>query len=144
MAFPVALLTNHAQCDEALTSLRQERRVLDLQNQNYDLRADLAGDRATAHAADLAEAQDTVAKLTPLVAGLTAGTTVYIVNNRLLVQATQRVQNLTTPSTATTTTASAPVAAFLKAVDVRQTAVQLPELDAAIAEVVAHRPTLAN
>ena len=140
MAFPVALLPTRAACDEALASLRQEKRVLDLQNQTYDLRADQAGDRATARTTDLAEAQASVAKLTPVVAGLTPGTPEHTLTNRLLVRATRRVQDLTAP--AATTAAAEPVAAFLKAVDVRQVAVQLPELDAAIAEVEAHKATL--
>jgi len=140
MAFPVALLPTRAHCDATLASLRQEKRVLDLQNQTFDLHADQAGERATARTADLTEAQNSVTQLTPLVAGLTPGSPEYILNNRLLVRATRRVQDLTAPAAAST--AADPVNAFLKAVDVRQVAVQLPELDTAIAEVEAHKATL--
>ncbi|MGI4875828.1 MAG: hypothetical protein ACRYFX_32115 [Janthinobacterium lividum] len=138
MAFPVSLLPTRAQCEVVLTSLRQEKRVLDLQNQTTDLHADQAGDRATTRATDLADAQASVTQLTPVVAGLTPGSRQYLTMNRMLTQATRRVQDLTTP----TTTAADPAAAFLKAVDVRQIEVQLPELDAAIAEVTTHRDTL--
>jgi hypothetical protein len=138
MPFPVNLLTTHAQCDTVTEALTQEKRVLALQNETTDLRADQAGDRATARAAALTAAQASVAKLTPLVAGLTEGTPEYLTLNRMLTQASRRVQDLSTP----TTTATDPAVAFLKAVDVRQVAVQLPELDGALAEVAAHRPTL--
>lgn len=138
MAFPVSLLATRAQCEDALTSLRQEKRVLDLQNQTTDLRADQAGDRAAARATDLADAQASVARLTPLVADLTPGSTEHALTSRLLVRATRRVEDLAAASA----TAADPVAAFLKAVDQRQLAVQLPELEAAIAEVAARQQAL--
>jgi hypothetical protein len=138
MAYPVSLLATRAQCDDVLTSLRQEKRVLDLQNQTTDLRADQAGDRATARATDLADAQASVARLTPLVADLTPGSTEHALTSRLLVRATRRVEDLAAASA----TMADPVAAFLKAVDQRQLAVQLPELEAAIAEVAARQQAL--
>jgi hypothetical protein len=138
MAFPVSLLLTRAQCELVLDALRQEKRVFTVQDQVLDLRADQATDRASARSADLAEQQATVARLTPMMAALSPGTPEHTLTNRLLVRATRRVEDLT----GTPATAADPTAAFLKAVDVEQVAVQLPVLDGAIAEVVAHEATL--
>lgn len=80
---------------------------------------------------------DTIARLTPILAGLTVGTTEHTLNARLLRAASRRLEDLSLPQAA-----ADPVAAFLKAVDVRQVAVQVPVLEEAIAEVEAHLATL--
>jgi hypothetical protein len=138
MPFPVQLLRTRAECDQALESLNAELRVFTVNDQVLDLRADQAGDRAADRAQEITATTATVARLTPLVAGLTAGTDEHALTSRLLTRATRRLEDLTS---ATPVTASGPLA-FLKAVDVRQVQVQVPELQAAIAEVTAHRPTL--
>ena len=139
MPFPIALLLTRSQCEQALSALRLERRVLAVGAEVTDIRADQATDRATDRATELTEHQATVTRLTPLVAAMTPGSAEHTLNNRLLVRATRRVEDLTAP---TTTTAADPVAAFLKAVDARQQEVQVPELDRAIAEVEARRGAL--
>lgn len=137
--FPVSLLLTREQCDQVLTALRQERRAFVLQDETLDFRADEAAERAAARAEALATNQATVARLTPILAGLVAGTQEHTFTSRLLVRAQRRVEDLTAP---TLTRVADPVEAFLKAVDARQVAVQVPELDTAIAEVEAHRQTL--
>lgn len=139
MPFPVSLLLTRIQCEQTLTALRQERRVFNVNDQVLDLRSDQASDRATARANELTEQQATVTRLTPLVAAMTPGTAEHTLNNRLLVRAQRRVEDLSAP---TVTDAADPVNAFLKAVDVRQVAVQVPVLDEAIAEVEARRDEL--
>ncbi len=138
MPFPVALLLTRLQCEQALTDLRLERRALAADAESTDVRADEATKRATDRAQELADNQATVTRLTPVVAGLTAGTPEYTATNRLLKRATRRVEDLTAAPVAATD----PVAAFLKAVDARQKEVQVPELDEAIADVETHRDGL--
>ena len=135
MPFPVHLLRNQADCDAALTALNRELREFTVNDQVLDLRADKSAERATA----LQQAKDEVARLTPQVAAATAGTREHRYLDRLLTQATRRVQDLSLPPVAGSQT---PVEAFLQAVDVRQVQVQVPELEQAIAEVTAHRSTL--
>ena len=139
MPFPVELLRTKAECDTALASLSTELRVFTVRDQVLDLRADQSADRATTRAAALQEATAEVSRLTPLVASLTPGSGEYYTLNRLLTRAIRRVEDL---SIGTAPTAQTPVAAFLQAVDVRQVAVQVPELEQAIAEVTTHRTTV--
>jgi len=138
MPFPVQLLTTRAECDEALKDLNDELRVFTVTDSVLDLRADQASDRAQDRAAEVRDLTKEEAELTPLVAGLTVGSTSYLLNNRRLLTVKQRLETLNLPSG---TAARGPVA-FKKAVDVRQVQVQVPELQAAIAEVTAYRPTL--
>lgn len=139
MSFPVNLLLTWADCDSAKEALLLELRVFTVRDSVLDLRADQATDRATGRADTRQTLTDTVARLTPLVAGLTAGTAERLTNERLLRSATRRLEDLNVVPVAG---AGANVAAFLQAVDVRQVAVQVPELEQAIAEVTAHRATL--
>ncbi|GAA4033919.1 hypothetical protein GCM10022409_17810 [Hymenobacter glaciei] len=139
MPFPVNLLLTWADCDAAKESLELELRVFTVRDSVLDLRADQATDRATDRASTRQSLTDTVARLTPLVAGLAAGTAERLTNERLLRSATRRLEDL---NVAPVAGAGAGVTAFLQAVDVRQVAVQVPELQQAIAEVTAHRATL--
>ncbi|WP_345222736.1 hypothetical protein [Hymenobacter koreensis] len=139
MPFPVELLTTPAECDTVLTALNQERRVFTVRDQVLDLQADQSADRATDRNQDLAAATASVTRLTPLVAGLTPGSAEHATLDRLLTRAQRRVEDLSTPAASAART---PTAAFLKAVDVRQVAVQVLELEAAIAEVTARRAAL--
>ncbi|UOQ73708.1 hypothetical protein [Hymenobacter cellulosilyticus] len=140
MPFPVALLTTQAECDAALAALQRELREFTLNDEVLDLRADKSAERAQDRAKALQQAKDEVARLTPQVAAMTAGTREHRFLDRLLTQATRRVQDLSLPPAPGTKT---PVDAFLQAVDGRQVAVQVPELEQAIQEVTNHRPTLA-
>jgi len=139
MIFPVHLLLTWAHCDAVLTALGLERRVFTVQDSVLDLRSDQATDRATAKATERQNLTDTITRLTPVVAGLTAGTVERLTNERLLKAATRRLEDL---NVVPATGAGGAVSAFLQAVDVRQVAVQVPELDDAIAQVTAHRATL--
>ena len=139
MPFPVLLLGTRAECDETLQDLNEELRVFTVNDLVLDLRADQAGSRATDRAQEIADNTATVARLTPTVAGMTPGTAEHTLTSRLLKRATRRLEDLNATPVAA---ASGPLA-FLKAVNVRQVQVQVPELQAAIAEVTAHRATLA-
>lgn len=139
MPFPVELLTTWAECDAALTALNRELREFTLNDQVLDLRADKSAERVSDRAAALQSAQDEVTRLTPQVASMATGTREHRYLDRLLIQATRRVQDLSLPPAPGTQTK---VDAFLQAVDVRQVAVQVPELEQAIVEVTAHRATL--
>lgn len=121
-----------------LNALNLELRVFTVRDQLLDLQADQSADRATDRSQNLKEANDTIDRLTPVVASLTPGTTEHTELNRLLIRAQRRAQDLNAP----TTTARKPTDAFLKAVDVRQVQVQVPELQQAIAEVTARRAAL--
>ena len=136
MPFPVELLRTQAECDDALAALTSELRVFTVRDQVLDLRADQSAERASSRATALQDATAEVNRLTPLVASLTLGSGEYYTLNRLLTRATRRIEDL---STGTAPTAQTPVAAFLQAVDVRQVAVQVPELEQAIVEVTARR-----
>lgn len=138
MPFPVQLLLTRLQCEEALTKLRLERRVFTVQDTVLDLRTDQATGRATDRATELAEAQATVAQLTPLIASMSPTTAGYAVLSKSLRTAARRVEDLTSAPAK----AADPVTAFQKAVDAEQAAAQLPVLDAAIAAVEAHRDSL--
>ncbi len=140
MPFPVQLLTTRAECDEALEDLNEELRVFTVNDQVLDLRADQASDRAQDRAAEVQDLTTEAAQLTPLVAGLTAGSPSHTLNRRRLRVVSRRLEDL---SLAPGTAARGPVA-FKKAVDVRQVQVQVPELQTAIAEVTAHRATLSS
>ncbi|PJJ48644.1 hypothetical protein [Hymenobacter chitinivorans] len=140
MSFPVHLLRNHADCDAAKAALTRELREFVLNDQVLDLRADKSVERADDRAKALQQAQNEVTRLTPQVAAMTAGTREHRYLDRLLTQATRRVQDLSLPPAPGTHTA---VDVFLQAVDVRQVQVQVPELEQAIIEVTAHRATLA-
>lgn len=139
MSFPVHLLRNHADCDAATAALTRELREFVLNDQVLDLRADKSAERTEDRAKALQQAKDEVTRLTPQVAAMTAGTREHRYLDRLLIQATRRVQDLSLPPAPGSQTT---VDAFLQAVDVRQVAVQVPELEQAIAEVAAHRDTL--
>ena len=139
MPFPVNLLLTWADCDAAKESLELELRVFTVRDSVLDPRADQATDRAAGQATNRQTLTDTIARLTPLVAGLAAGTAERLTNERLLRNATRRLEDL---NVVPVTGAGAGVAAFLQAVGVRQVAVQVPELELAIAEVTAHRATL--
>ncbi|TGE17223.1 hypothetical protein [Hymenobacter elongatus] len=139
MPFPVTLLRTKAECDVALTALTRELREFTLNDQVLDLRADKSAERASDRTAALQQAQAEVTRLTPQVADATPGTREHRFLDRLLTQASRRVQDLSLPPAPGSQT---PADAFLQAVDVRQVAVQVPELEAAIAEATAHRATL--
>ncbi len=136
MPFPVQLLTTQAECDTVLDALNLELRVFTVRDQVLDLAADQSADRATDRAKELADATTSVTRLTPIVAGLQSGTAEHTSLSKMLTRAQRRVEDLGTGASPQT-----PTAAFLKAVDVRQVAVQVPELELAIAEVTAHRAT---
>jgi hypothetical protein len=139
MIFPVSLLLTWADCDAVLSALNLELRVFTVRDSVLDLRSDQATGRATGKATNRQTLTDTIARLTPLVAGLTAGSMERLTNERLLKTATRRLEDLNeVPATGT----GAAVTAFLQAVDVRQVAVQVPELNDAIAQVTTHRATL--
>ena len=138
MPYPVQLLITQAECDEALTSLNLELRVFTVNDQVLDLRADQASDRATDRATEVQNLTQEVADLTALVPTLTPGTPTHTYNSRRLRTASRRLEDLGLPSG----TAARGPQAFLRAVDVRQVQVQVPELQAAIAEVTDHRATL--
>lgn len=138
MAFPVTLLRNWADCDQTTEALNKELRVFNVSDQVLDLRADQAEDRADTRAQELADAQGAVARLTPLVAGLTAGSDEHTVMSRLLTRATRLVED----RTGTAAPAATGPAAFGKAVDVAQVQAQVPVLQTALTEVAAHRLTL--
>ncbi|RAK64050.1 hypothetical protein DLM85_19085 [Hymenobacter edaphi] len=133
------MLRTQAECDTALTSLNRELREFTLNDQVLDLRADKSAERAAERATALQTATAEVTRLTPQVAGLAVGTREHRFLDRLLTQAKRRVEDLSLPAAPGTKT---PVDAFLQAVDVRQVAVQVPELEKAIDEVTAHRATL--
>ncbi|MFD2785881.1 hypothetical protein [Hymenobacter rubripertinctus] len=137
MPFPVQLLTTQAECDTALAALSLELRVFSVRDQVLDLQADQSAGRATNRAQDLAAATASITSLTPVLATLTPGTTDYAAMNKLLLRAQRRGEDLSATASAQT-----PTEAFLKAVDVRQVAVQVPELELAIAEVTARRAAL--
>jgi hypothetical protein len=139
MPFPVHLLRNHADCDAATAALTLELRIFTVRDQQLDLQADLSEDRATERATALQNATAEVARLTPLVANLTAGTPEHRTMSQLLRKANHRLEDL---SVAPAPSAQTPVDMFLKAVDVRQVQVQVPELEQAIAEVATHHATL--
>ncbi|RSK42852.1 hypothetical protein [Hymenobacter perfusus] len=125
MPFPIQLLTTQVECDTVLEALNLELRVFTVRDQVLDLQADQSADRATDRALDLAAAQASVTRLTPVVAGLTPGTSEHSSLSKMLTRAQRRVEDLSaSPGTSTQT----PTDAFLKAVDVRQVAVQVPEL----------------
>ncbi len=139
MPFPVQLLTTRAECDIVLAAANLELREFQVNEQVVDLRDDKKTDAATARAQELASANTTIAALTPLVAGLPAGSTARFQNEKQLRQAMRRREDLTT--VAPTAVAAGP-AAVLLALDVRQVQVQIPEIETCIAEVTAHRATL--
>ncbi|WP_035557862.1 hypothetical protein [Hymenobacter sp. IS2118] len=139
MPFPVQLLLNWADCDTAREALQLELRVFTVRDSVLDLRADQATDRATDRASVRQTLTDTVARLTPVVAALTPGTAEHLTNERMLRSATRRLEDL---SVVPVSGAAANITAFLQAVDVRQVAVQVLELELAIAEVTARRAVL--
>ena len=139
MLFPVNLLLTWADCDTVLEALGLERRVFTVQDSVLDLRSDQATDRATDKAKERQSAIDTIAELTPVVAGLEIGSVARLTNERLLKNAKRRLEDL---DVAPVNKKGAAASAFLQAVNVRQVAVQVPELDDAIAQVTARRGTL--
>ncbi|MCC2546135.1 hypothetical protein LJY25_06740 [Hymenobacter sp. BT175] len=139
MPLPVNLLRDAAECDAVLTALNRELREFTLNDQVLDLRADKSVERAAERAEALQKATAEVARLTPQVAAMTAGTREHRYLDRLLTQAQRRVQDLSQPPAPGSRT---PVDLVLQAVDVRQVAAQVPELQTAIQEVTARRAEL--
>jgi len=146
MPFPVSLLPDRATCDLVLPELTQELRVFKNQAETLDLRADQGQARVAERAAARQATVESIARLTPQVAGYAAGTPEFLVFNRLLTRAKRRLEDFDTPAATLTDTPLTPAqkaaAAFLQAVDVAQAAAQVPVLEQAIAEVTAHRATL--
>lgn len=139
MPFPVQLLTTRAECDLVLAATGLELREFQVNEQVVDLRDDKKTSSAATRAQDLADTEAVIATLTPLVAGLPAGNAARFQNEQALRQATRRRENLTTLAPSAVPTGAA---AILLALDVRQIQVQIPEIQACLAEVTAHRATL--
>ncbi len=140
MPLPVNLLQSWAECDAVLTILNRELREFTLNDQVLDLRADKSVERATERAEALRKATEQVARLTPQGAGAVAGTQEHRYLTRLLTQATRRVEDLSQPPVSGSTAKSVDV--VTQAMNVRQVAAQVPELQAGIQEVTARRGEL--
>lgn len=138
MAFPVELLTTQAQCDDVLDDLQTELKDFTIRQTNYDYRDEKATDRAADLNQEALTLDRDIADLNRELAAMAPDSKRRPRAEADLRAYTKRRGDLSAR------TAQNPVTAFRLAVDARQVAVQVPELQQAIAEVTAHRATLAG
>ncbi len=137
MAFPVALLTDHAMCDEALDDLQTELDDLTFRQTSYDHRDSKASTRAIDITGEISGLDQDITTLNTQLAALAADSKLRPRREAELRAAVKRRGDLGAAQVT-----RGPVAAFRVAVDLRQIVVQVTELTQAKTEVTAHRATL--
>lgn len=137
MVFPVALLTSRPQCDAVLEDLQTELEDFLVRQTNYNHRDDRASDRAADNNSEITSVDRHIANLNRELADMTPDDKYRPRREAELRAAVKRRGDLGAQL------ATNPVMAFRLAVNARQVAVQIPELQQAIAEVTARRDTLA-
>ncbi|RSK42715.1 hypothetical protein [Hymenobacter perfusus] len=137
MAFPVELLTTQAQCNDVLSDLQTELKDFTVRQTNYDYRDEKATDRAADLNQEALTLDRDIADLNRELAAMAADS-----KRRPRAEADLRAYVKRRGDLGARTSQN-PVTAFRLAVDARQVAVQVPELQQAMAEVTAHRVTLA-
>ena len=139
MAFPVELLTNFALCDAALADLQTELDDLTYRQTTYAHR----DGKATTHAGEvnqeIATLDTDITKYNTDIPTMTAGS-----KSRLRREAELRAAVKRRGDLGAALGTSGPVAAFRGAVDLAQVVGAVGVLNAAKAEVTAHRATLPN
>ena len=139
MAFPVALLTDHAMCDAALDDLQTELDDLTFRQTSYDHRDSKASTRATDITDDISSLDKDITSLNTQLATLAADSKIRPRREAELRAAVKRRGDL-----GAAVVTRGPVSAFRLAVNLRQIVVQVAELNQAKTEVTAHRATLSN
>ncbi len=137
MAFPVALLTDHAMCDAALADLQTELDDLTFRQTNYDHRDSKANTRATDITGEISDLDKDITSLNSQLATLATDSKYRPRREAELRTAVKRRGDL-----GAVVVTHGPVAAFRLAVNLRQIVVQVAELNQAKTEVTAHRATL--
>ncbi|MFD2784361.1 hypothetical protein [Hymenobacter rubripertinctus] len=134
MAYPLNLLTTPAECDAVLAAAQTELRDLGVRETVLDAQGDRSSETAATNTADLASQEAVIAALTPVLPTLPVGSRAYFNTEADLRRATQRRDNLLANQLQ-----RGPVAALNRALDLRQVQVQIAEINAFVAEVIARR-----
>lgn len=137
MAYPVNLLTTIAECDTILSIAQRELRDLTVRATVLDAQGDRTSESAADSTAELTAQQAIINALTPVLPTLPAGSKSYISTESDLRHATQRRDNLLASRQA-----RGPIAALIRALDLRQVQAQIAEVNTFIAEVTARRAAL--
>ncbi|WP_400193045.1 hypothetical protein [Hymenobacter sp. B81] len=137
MSLPLELLTTPALCEDAQTELQLEIDDLTLRQANYDHRDGKATIRAADMAAEITILDQDITDLTNQLANMAADSRYRPRREAELRAAVKRRGDL-----AAALDSNGPVAVFRLAVDARQVAVQVAELNLAKAALAAHRASL--